>query len=81
VLSLHYLGVCLYGKGDKVRAEQSFKSAINVDPTFAAAHFSLGELYEGDGKLEEAKKAYQAASALDHTEARDALKRLAAAPK
>ncbi len=79
VLSLHYLGVCQYGKGEKTKAEASFKAAIGVDPTFSAAQFSLGELYEADGKKEEAKKAYEAASALDHTEARDALKRLTAA--
>ena len=79
VLSLHYLGVCLYGGGNKARAEESFKAAINVDPNFAPAYFSLGELYENDGKKDEARKAYEAAAALDHTEARDALKRLAAA--
>ena len=78
VLSLHYLGVCLYAKGNKARAEESFKAAIAVDPTFAAAQFSLGELYENDGKKDEAKKAYEAAAALDHSEARDALKRMAA---
>ena len=78
VLSLHYLGACLFTKGDPAGAEVSFKAAINVDPTFAAAHYSLGELYEAAGKKEEAKKAYEAAAALDHTEARDALKRLSA---
>ena len=79
VLSLHYLGMCQYGQGDRDRAEASFKAAINVDPTFAAAQFSLGELYENEGKKDEAKKAFEAAAALDHVEARDALKRLAAA--
>ncbi len=77
-LSLHYLGVCLYAKGNKARAEESFKAALNVDPKFAAAQFSLGELYEADGKLAEAKKAYEAAAGLDHSEAREALKRLTA---
>jgi tetratricopeptide (TPR) repeat protein len=79
VLSLHYLGVCLYGKGNKARAEESFKAAIAVDPNFAGAWFSLGELYENDGKKDEAKKAYEEAVKLDHPEARDALKRMAAA--
>ncbi|MFZ5444929.1 MAG: tetratricopeptide repeat protein [Myxococcota bacterium] len=78
VLSLHYLGVCLYAKGNKPRAEESFKAALNVDPKFAGAWFSLGELYENDGKKDEAKKAYESAAALDHAEARDALKRLGA---
>jgi tetratricopeptide (TPR) repeat protein len=84
-LSLHYMGMCLYAKGLKVKAEESFKSALNVDPKMAAAQFSLGELYENDGKKDDAKKAYEAAAALDHPEAREALKRLngggAPAPK
>jgi tetratricopeptide (TPR) repeat protein len=78
VLSLHYLGVCLYAKGDKQRAEESFKAALNVDPMFAAAQFSLGELYENDGKIPEARRAFEAASSLNHPEAREALKRLGA---
>lgn len=78
-LSLHYLGMCLYAKGNKARAEEMFKAALNVDPKMAAAQFSLGELYENDGKKDEAKKAYEAAAALEHPEAREALKRLSAA--
>ncbi len=77
VLSLHYLGMCQYAKGNKPKAEESFKAALNVDPKFSAALFSLGELYENDGKKDDAKKSYEAAAALDHTEAREALKRLA----
>lgn len=76
LLSLHYLGVCLYAKGDKARAEASFKSALGVDPNFAAAHYSLGEFYENEGKKDEAKKSYEAAAALGHPEAADALKKL-----
>jgi len=79
LLSLHYLGVCLYAKDQKARAEESFKAALKVDPGFAAAHYSLGELYENDGKKDDAKKEYEAAAKLDHLEARDALKRLTAA--
>ena len=37
VLALHYLGICLYAKGNKPRAEESFKAALSVDPLFAAA--------------------------------------------
>lgn len=76
VLSLHYLGMCLYAKGNKAKAEDFFKAALSVDPKFAAAQFSLGELYENDGKKDDAKKAYEAAAALDHPEAREALKKL-----
>jgi tetratricopeptide (TPR) repeat protein len=76
-LSLHYRGVCLYGKGLKPRAEESFKAALAIDPNFGAAHYSLGELYENDGKKDEARKEYEAAKALDFGEAAEGLKRLA----
>jgi tetratricopeptide (TPR) repeat protein len=76
VLSLHYRGMCLYAKGNKARALESFKAAVAVDPQFAAAYFSLGELHEADGRRDEARAAYAAAAALDHVEAREALKRL-----
>ncbi len=78
VLSLHYLGVCLYAKGNTARAEESFKTAIAIDPAFASAYFSLGELYENQGKKDEAKKAYEVAASFQHSEAREAIKRLAA---
>jgi tetratricopeptide (TPR) repeat protein len=77
VLATHYRGVCMYAKGNKARAEESFKQALVIDPNFAAASFSLGELYENDGKKDEAKKAYEVAAKLDHEEAKTALKRLA----
>ena len=76
VLALHYRGVCLFAKGNKPRAEESFKAALSVDPLFAAASFSLGELYENEGKSDDAKKAYEVAANLNHPEAREALKRL-----
>ncbi len=76
VLSRHYLGICLYGLGQKDKAEEAFKAALQIDASYAPAHFQLGDLYEQDGKKEEAKKAYEAAAKLDHAEARDALKRL-----
>jgi tetratricopeptide (TPR) repeat protein len=86
-LSLHYMGMCQYAKGDKQRAEESFKSALTADPKLAAAHFSLGELYEAaandstaqpekSAKRSAAQQEYEAASALEHPEARSALKRL-----
>ncbi|MFO0598520.1 MAG: tetratricopeptide repeat protein [Myxococcaceae bacterium] len=76
VLSLHYMGMCQYAKGNKQRAEEAFKGALAVDPNFSAALFSLGELYESDGKKDEAKKSYEAAANLNHPEAREALKKL-----
>ncbi len=76
VLAWHYLGMCVYAKGDKKKAEEAFKSASTIDPAYSGAHFSLGELYENDGKKDEAKKEYEAAAKLDFAEAKDALKRL-----
>jgi tetratricopeptide (TPR) repeat protein len=76
VLALHYRGICLYAKGNKARALESFKQAVAVDPQFAAAYFSLGELYEAEGKKDDARAAYEAAAKLDHLEAREALKKL-----
>ncbi len=78
VLALHYLGVCSYFKGNPARAEEGFKAALAVDPGFAAAHFSLAELYENAGKKDEARKEYQAAAKLGHPEANGALQKLGA---
>lgn len=77
VLSRHYLGVCLYAKGLTQKAEESLRAAIKIEPTFAPAHFSLGELLEAGGNTAEAQKEYQAAAQLQHREAQEALKRLA----
>jgi tetratricopeptide (TPR) repeat protein len=76
VLSLHYRGMCLYAKGNKARALESFKQAVAIDPGFAAAWFSLGELHEAEGRKDEARAAYEAAARLDHLEAREALRKL-----
>lgn len=76
VLALSYLGLCLLSKGDKARAEQTLKAAIDIDKNFGLAHYNLAQVYENEGKLDDAKKAYQAAAALDFGDASDQLKRL-----
>jgi tetratricopeptide (TPR) repeat protein len=76
VLALYYRGSCLFAQGNKPKAEESFKNATRVDPSFGFAWLSLGELYEDLGKKEEAKKSYQTAQTLDVSEATEALKRL-----
>lgn len=78
--ALNYLGVCLFARGLKARAEEAFKAALNVNPDYAAAHYSLAQLYEDEGKKGDAAKEYEAASRLGHTEAAAALKTLQAAP-
>ena len=80
-LALHYLGVAYYLKGQEKNTEDSFKASAAVDATFSDPLFSLGELYEHAGKIEEAKKAYKAATEanqLGHPEAKKALARLSA---
>jgi tetratricopeptide (TPR) repeat protein len=76
VLALYYRGVCLFAQDNKPKAEESFKNATRVDPSFGNAWLSLGELYEGLGNKDEAKKSYEAAQKLDVPEAAQALKRL-----
>ena len=44
----------MFFKGEAKTAEESFKLATQIDPTLATAHFSLGELYEKQGKKDEA---------------------------
>jgi tetratricopeptide (TPR) repeat protein len=75
-LALHYRGQCQFTLGNKPQAEESFKAATRIDPTLAQAWLSLGELYEEQGKKDDAKKAYEAAQKLDLAEAGQALKRL-----
>lgn len=76
VLALHYRGVCHFAQGNKQQAEDSFKSATRVDPSFGNAWLSLGELYEDAGKKDDARKAYETAQKLDVPEAGEAIKRL-----
>lgn len=77
-VALNYLGVCLYAKGNKPRAAEAFKSSISIDPGFSTAHFSLAQFYENEGKLDDAKREYDAAAALGMAEASEAAKRLSA---
>ena len=74
-LAIYYRGVVLFFKGEAKAAEESFKSATLLDPTLSTAFFSLGELYEKQGKKDLAKSSYEAAAKLEHREAADALKK------
>jgi Tfp pilus assembly protein PilF len=46
-------------------AEFRWEKAVELDPTYAAAWNNLGIAYEQQGKFDEAKKAYDKASAID----------------
>lgn len=78
-IGLYYFGVLIYAKGQTRQAEESFKAAVTVDPTLAQAHFSLGELYEQNARLDDARKAYDVAAKLGFDEAKQALKKLGGA--
>ena len=55
-------GWCSTSSGQPGKAEESFKAAIQADPAAAAPHYSLGELYEAQGKKKEALAEYRGPS-------------------
>jgi Flp pilus assembly protein TadD len=60
-------GKRLMGAGDLEGAISQFRSAINSEPGFAAAHYQLGLAMNQKGEKEEARKEFQKASELDPT--------------
>ena len=53
----HYLrAVALLEQGDAVQARTSLQRALYLDPGFVLAHFALGNLERGRGKIREADK-------------------------
>jgi tetratricopeptide (TPR) repeat protein len=58
-------GKRLLGAGDLEGAIAQFRSAINSEPNYAAAHFQLGLALKQSGKKEEAQKEFQRAIELD----------------
>lgn len=51
-------------QGDWASAEESLRRALELDPSVAAAHSTLGEIYLRTGRLDEAAKELQAELAL-----------------
>lgn len=47
---------------DYARAQSLFEDAISEDPTFGAAYFNIGAMYEARGNLDEARTWYKRAS-------------------
>lgn len=56
-------GIRSFSKNNISQAEKSLKEAIEFDPTYAKAHFHLGQIYRKQGKLVDAGKAFQDAIA------------------
>jgi tetratricopeptide (TPR) repeat protein len=49
--------------GNMAKAEELFRRAITLDPTFAEAYNTLGQLYVQQNKLDQARSEYQALAA------------------
>lgn len=56
-------GIRHESKNNTSQAEKSLKEAVEFDPTYAKAHFHLGQIYRKQGKLVDAQKAFQDAIA------------------
>jgi len=62
-------------KGEIEQAIQSFQKAIEINPTFAAPHVSLGRIYAVRGEYEQAWKHARAAEALGERDLVEMLER------
>ena len=61
----HYsLGLLAYNKGQCEEAERELHEAINLNPDYAEAHFTLGVLHMEGLRLSEARKEFQSAGDL-----------------
>jgi tetratricopeptide (TPR) repeat protein len=52
-------GIELQSKNNISGAEKAIKEAIEIDPSFAKAHFTLGQLYRKQNKVVDAEKAFK----------------------
>ncbi|MEA1926927.1 MAG: tetratricopeptide repeat protein, partial [Candidatus Auribacterota bacterium] len=55
----HLLGMAYQDRGDSVNAEKYYLRAVRNDSDFAAAHLSLGQLYAGQKKYDQAREHLQ----------------------
>lgn len=63
-------GIKLQQKGSTQQAEAALKDAIQIDPTHAKAHYTLGQVYRKQGKLVDAEKSFRDAIEAMGTEAK-----------
>ncbi|WP_431857490.1 tetratricopeptide repeat protein [Azospirillum sp.] len=61
---LYNAGIGLHGQGRLEDAVTAFRDAVDADPTFAEAHFNLGNTLAHGGRWDEAVEAYRAAAGL-----------------
>jgi tetratricopeptide (TPR) repeat protein len=54
-------GIQSFDRGDVEAAESALKDAVRIDPTYAAAHHTLGQIYKKQNKLLDAELAFLAA--------------------
>ncbi|HEY0138744.1 MAG TPA: tetratricopeptide repeat protein [Nannocystis sp.] len=54
-------GIQLFDKNNSPGAEKALQDAIQLDPTYAAAYHTLGQIYKKQNKLVDAEKAFQGA--------------------
>lgn len=63
----YILGLIHQRQGDVVRAVSELKKTVYIDPDFALAHLTLGNIYKAGGRFREACRAYEnSLRALDH---------------
>ncbi|MGR3311188.1 MAG: tetratricopeptide repeat protein [Candidatus Brocadiales bacterium] len=60
----HCIGKSYVDKKMYTKAIDAYKRAITINPNHADAYFELGIAFESDGRIEEAKQAFQAFDAL-----------------
>jgi Tfp pilus assembly protein PilF len=58
-------GIAVAQKGLWKEALFRWEKAVQLDPTYAAAHNNLAIAYEHDGQFDKAREAYEKAAALD----------------
>ena len=56
-------GIRLFDRGNTEDAEKALQDVIQLDPSYAAAHHTLGQIYKQQNKLAEAETAFQGAIA------------------
>ena|SRR3989442_2415319 len=64
-MSLSLLGAAHDRLGEKEAAREAFRKAIELDESYAEAHFNLGLLLATDGQNEEAERLLRKATQLD----------------
>ena len=77
-LSYYYIGFSHFRLGDKIAAKEALGKAVELKPDFVPAHMGLAVIYEGEGRLDLAKKEYETviATAKEEGEVKIAKERL-----